>query len=336
MARDDDLTPFARAGPEPGSTPMSMPKVLYIMGKGRIGSTLLNNVLGQLEGFFAIGELGHLWDRGLIQGKRCGCGLPVPDCPVWSVVGARALAGDHGILTPETVLAWQRRVLEWRGVPRMLRQTPRASYSWDALGGYIDATRRVYAALGEVTGARWVVESTKLPAAPVPLGLMAGVDGYVVHLVRDPRAVVHSWKRTRRWDPEDHEEMPRFGATYTTASWWMRNLLSEVVRRRRGPSTSLLVRYEDFVDDPKKTIASVLELIGEAIPDLSWLDEAELQLATHSVGGNPLRLDPRPLALQRDEAWRTEQPLRDRLVATVFATPFLQRYGYAGIGRRAK
>ena len=52
-------------------------KVLFLAGKGRSGGTLLASLLGQLPGFFNIGELNRLWDWGLVSNYRCGCGLPV-------------------------------------------------------------------------------------------------------------------------------------------------------------------------------------------------------------------------------------------------------------------
>src|SRR6266498_4080255 len=65
-------------------------KVLYIAGAGRSGSTLLDGVLGQLDGFFAAGELRYLWERGLQESRLCGCGVAVRDCPTWRAVLASA------------------------------------------------------------------------------------------------------------------------------------------------------------------------------------------------------------------------------------------------------
>jgi hypothetical protein len=59
-------------------------RILYIAGAGRSGSTLLANILGQVEGFFTAGELISIWERGLIQDRFCGCGVPFHDCEVWT------------------------------------------------------------------------------------------------------------------------------------------------------------------------------------------------------------------------------------------------------------
>ena len=66
--------------------------VLYIAGTGRSGSTLLASILGEVEGVFAAGEVRYLWQRGLAERRLCGCGVPVRDCPVWTV-GELYIAG---------------------------------------------------------------------------------------------------------------------------------------------------------------------------------------------------------------------------------------------------
>jgi len=61
-------------------------KVLYITGWGRSGSTILDNIMGQIDGFFSVGELRYIWDRNLIENRLCGCGVPLEECPIWSQI----------------------------------------------------------------------------------------------------------------------------------------------------------------------------------------------------------------------------------------------------------
>src|ERR1700722_7728096 len=77
------------------------PLVVYLAGTGRSGSTVLANILGEVDGVFAAGELRYLWQRGLKEGRLCGCGLPVRESPVWS----RVLAMAGGLDDPERVAA---------------------------------------------------------------------------------------------------------------------------------------------------------------------------------------------------------------------------------------
>ena len=67
--------------------------MLSIVGPGRSGTTVLAGILGEADGVVDVGELRWLWQRGLLERRSCGCGLPVAECPVWSSVVARVLAG---------------------------------------------------------------------------------------------------------------------------------------------------------------------------------------------------------------------------------------------------
>ncbi len=68
-------------------------KVLYFAGSGRSGTTIINNIIGQLDGAFAAGELRFLWDRGVVENRLCGCGRPFHDCPTWTTVMKTAFPG---------------------------------------------------------------------------------------------------------------------------------------------------------------------------------------------------------------------------------------------------
>src|SRR5204863_2882855 len=205
-------------------------KVLFLAGKGRSGGTLLASLLGQLPGFFNIGELNRLWDWGLVSNFRCGCGLPVQECPTWHAIleaADESLAGT-GIppLTTARIDLAQHEVVRWPRLLRLLRARPSTRSRWEALDRYTTASSAVYRAIAHVTGARVVVDSSRLPIEPVALGLVPGVDVRVAQLVRDPRAVVYSWKRSRVLTDREHdEEMARFSATFSTTSWVARNFV---------------------------------------------------------------------------------------------------------------
>ena len=67
--------------------------MLYVGGLGRSGSTLIERLIGQVPGACAVGELVHLWERGVTDDERCGCGEPFRQCPFWQQVGKAAFGG---------------------------------------------------------------------------------------------------------------------------------------------------------------------------------------------------------------------------------------------------
>lgn len=66
----------------------ALPRAVCIVGWGRSGSTLLDRMLGRLEGTVSVGEFHQLWVAGLVEDRLRGCRLPFSKCPFfWQEVG---------------------------------------------------------------------------------------------------------------------------------------------------------------------------------------------------------------------------------------------------------
>src|SRR5215471_1503195 len=93
-------------------------RVVYLGGLGRSGSTLVERLLGELPGVCAVGEVVHLWERGVVEGERCGCGLAFADCGFWAKVGQAAFGGwDSDCAARSTAPATSRGSLPGRCPP---------------------------------------------------------------------------------------------------------------------------------------------------------------------------------------------------------------------------
>ena len=71
--------------------------VLFIAGPGRSGSTLLDLLLGQIDGFCSTGEMRYIWERGFAQNQLCGCGKPFRECEFWTQVVKEAFGGFENV-----------------------------------------------------------------------------------------------------------------------------------------------------------------------------------------------------------------------------------------------
>ena len=60
--------------------------VLFVAGFGRNGGTLLDRVLGSVDGFCSLGEFRFVWQKGVVRNELCNCGVPFRDCPFWTAV----------------------------------------------------------------------------------------------------------------------------------------------------------------------------------------------------------------------------------------------------------
>jgi hypothetical protein len=297
-----------------------MVQVVFIVGKGRSGSTLLDQMLGSTQGWFSAGELFRLWDWGVRDHVACACGAPVPRCPVWSAVLAEVGIGSGDV---DEVLSWRDDALTWRSAPRVLvgRPGPEAR-AWNALMG------RTYGAIRAATGAEVVVDSSKWPTNPGILGTVGGIDPHVVHLVRDPRAVAHSWRRRKRFQDRD-AEMPRFSAASSALSWDAKNLAALATRRRRTASSWTTVRYEDLAAAPAETLDTILAACSRGSDRRPRLERGELVVGElHTIGGNPSKGANTHLSISADHEWRSGISPRTEAITTFLCAPLMWRFGY--------
>ena len=61
-------------------------RTIFVIGKGRSGSTLVGDFLGSLPGVFHTGELNKMWEYSLVGDHSCACGAKLDQCPVWSEI----------------------------------------------------------------------------------------------------------------------------------------------------------------------------------------------------------------------------------------------------------
>lgn len=297
-------------------------KVLYVLGRGRSGSTIFGNVLGELDGFFCGGEIRFLWDPVVVRSSSCACGSVIFECEVWSQVLAQLRDVDV-----TEVARWQHEIVKEHNTVRLLRH--RAGRRWTALESYAAVMQRLYAALAGVTGARVIVDTSKRPSYAAFLATLDEFDPYYVHLVREPHASAYSWRSRKYASALGDREVTRRTALDATLRWDLLNLGSEAVLRRAGAGRALRLRYEDFVAQPRATVEQARRLLGETSARSPFVDDRTVTLGVnHSIAGNPSRFSTGTLVLEDRSDWREGQSRIDRWITTAVAFPFLHRYGY--------
>ena len=280
-------------------------RVLLIAGLGHSGSTLLGALLGQLDGFFFVGELKST-ARAFEGGQRCGCGEPLSECPTWRGILAAAF-GDRGSVSE---LQFDNSSARALGILRQHR-----SGTHPCAGAFA----AVFRAIAETTGSRVVVDSSKWPGYAYFLGGLENADLALVHLVRDPRGVAHSRrKHTARLGE------PGLGPARSAMQWNVWNPVVEALGRRVA---YLRLRYEDFVNAPEDAVRKIAALVGEAPLRLPFTAIGEARLEpTHSVTGNRTRFDTGTVPIELDDGWRREGASNGAVGALTW--PLRLRYGY--------
>lgn len=301
-------------------------KVLYIAGYGRSGSTILGNILGGIEGFFHGGELNFIWEHNLIENRLCGCGAPFDECEVWSSVFERAFGGISGVDARE-VVRLQASGTRTRHIPLMLLPQGRRLLA-GRLEKYMARLERLYRAIQGSTESRVIVDSSKLPSYGYVLGMVPGIELYVVHLMRDPRAAAYSWLKEPRPDTNQHVYMNQVNTAKSSLLWDTWNLSSEALWKESS-GRYIRLRYEDFVAEPRRAVKEILGMLHEDADRLPFTDGREVELGVgHTVAGNPNRFQSGLVRLRPDDEWAFRMRPRDRMLVTLLTLPLLARYGY--------
>ena len=310
--------------------------LLAIAGSGMSGSTLLCRMLGELPGFFSVGEVGRIWDKGLGEDVECSCGRPFSACPFWTAVGHEAFGGWDQLdpmgcrrLASRITLGHSRfphpfalpLVLAPRASPRFRRD----------LRAYAELLDRLYDGVRRVTNADVIVDSMKIPAHIYLLATQDRFPARFIQLVRDPRGVAFSnTKRIPRQGSRPDKPMRVIRSPRTAATKWLWfNLSFDLLRALGHPLVRL--RYEDLVRDPEAVLRACAAHVGRALTpdDLGSVHGSTVHLTPgHLVAGNRMRHVRGEIELRLDEAWRRDLAPSDRRTVERITFPIRRRYGY--------
>lgn len=295
-----------------------IPRVLYITGWTRSGSTLLGNVLGELPGVLHVGEMHYLWKNGILgmgTNSTCGCGDHLRDCSMWSAIltDSAVIGGD-----PHSVLALQSKTVRTRHTVRRLLEARTGSVRAAKLLG--DRIAGIYRHLSRMEGQRLIVDSSKFPAEAALLLGRSDIEVKVIHIVRDPRATAFSYGKSKSY-------IESMSPAICSGYWTAFNLASEAVGYCY-PDRYLRVRYEDICADPPNELTRLLRFAG--LPDsVPLIEGRHVDLGVnHTVTGNPDRFSVGRVGIRSDRQWINELHSGAKAAATAPALPLLHRYGY--------
>lgn len=307
------------------------PLVLYIAGSGRSGSTLLERLLGQLEGVATLGEVHHMWIRAIDKDEQCGCTCSFSHCPFWTRVGQIAFGGWQNVSTEEVE---RLKSLVDRQRYQPLTASPLTSRAMSAkIDNYTKYYSAVYKAVHETTGARIIVDSGKHPSLALALTHRNDIDLRVVHLVRDSRGVSYSWgKAVHRPEATSEEDsmMQQYSPLVSSILWISTNLAAEALRFRGVPRYRM--RYEELVSEPQLALDKMFKSLDLPSGEILPIDEqGTIELSpNHSAAGNPMRFKVGTTTLRPDAEWRTKMKVQDRRLVSALTAPLRYWYGYTG------
>jgi hypothetical protein len=306
-----------------------MTKVVYIMGHGYSGSTLLTFLLGSHPQVATIGELG-IAPRAKTTPEEyfCSCHKPILDCLFWQRVTREMAERGHEFDIWESELefrAHDRRLADvvLRAVQRgplletargaALRVLPGARQELSRVLGRIKALTEVVTGIKECDT---FLDSSKRPERATFMRRFGDFDEMrVIHLVRDGRAVSWSNMKNLQVGPEE-----------AALSWLADNHGSEHARRFFPDDCWMTLRYEDLCSDPQGTLEKVYGFMG--VPAKNGLND--FRSVDHHIIGNRMRLSATS-EIRLDESWKQALSPEQRSSIERRVGTLNRRYGYGDL-----
>lgn len=277
-------------------------KVVYIASSAHSGSTLLDLMLNAHSSAVTVGEIKQL-PRYIAHDKvdkRCTCGAAsVMECPFWTKVDA---------------------VVRERSGGRSLTELNIDTYS-DMEGCRRD-NRLLFEAVGAVSGAEFVVDSSKETRRLEMLLQTPGLEILPIFLVRNPKGQILSVTRSGQ------RKQRKFGtlAAHIGNYSYQNARIHRILRNR----PHFRVRYEELVQNTTGVLTSLMQWIGVSYePQQRHFSDHE----RHNVGGNRMRRKSSN-DLRLDESWRRDLSFLQKVAIDIGTIP--GRYPFLRLRGRAE
>jgi Sulfotransferase family len=275
--------------------------LLYILGSGRCGSTLLDLLLNGHSQILGLGEVSTLNQvfKPLLTSDRMTQKFSQSYIPFWEEV-KRRYETVFGASFEQMDLSHPR----WRTIPLLQAED---------VERWAKPNEVLLSCIHELSGAKILTDASKVSQRLYLLHRSGLFNIKVIHLVRDGRAVTNSY-------------IQRYASFAGGLRLWITTALSSFYLRHKFKRTDWLqVRYEEFVIKPEDTLKDICTFLG------ANFEPGMLAYRTSpyfGVGGNPLVKNREDEQILLDERWKRDLGFKHRLIFALTAGWLNKLYGY--------
>ncbi len=281
-------------------------KIIYLLGSGHCGSTLLDLIMDGHSKIVGVGELENV----PLKAKRwqyikCACGQSVAECEFWSRVLAN-VSQNSSLKACQSKFSFLLNRKNFFSADKNSEKQPISRQVYSALN------KQIYQKIKEISGKEIVFDSSKRPDRAELLALDLDFEIIIIHLVRDGRGVAYSYYR-------------KYGSFLRSAlRWVLTNVKIEIFKRRHKNLKQLTLRYENFTHQPEQVLEEIL----------NWLEldfEPEIlsfrNFVHHQATGNRLRLS-KIDKIKEDLSWQENLSKKQLIVFQLLFGWLNKFYGY--------
>lgn len=242
-----------------------MKNIIFIMGAGRSGTTLLSRMLGSVDGLINVGEALKYLHNQDFQNRNipCGCGKTIAECEYWQNVLKK--------LNLENI-SEKNRALQAGSFIKLL-----LGISTNKLMEITEDYKIFFSILNN--GESIIVDASKSPSIALILKKQNDYPVTILHLIRNPIDVIASWR-------ESNDYLKKKSFTTAYLAWLSRNIRAILLK---SIYPTIVIDFKDLVNNPVK----VFKKIGmDTKLNEIFIDQENISLSQqHSIAGNPVKLN---------------------------------------------
>lgn len=304
---------------------MDNTKLIYIMGRGHSGSTLLDVVLGNSKDIESVGELVSAMSR--IEKEICSCKEKMTRCPYWTSI----LSNFNNKYSDKSFKSLCFQSVK-QGNIKIFFKTLFFKRKYVKL---VDGSFDFFKEVSLISKKKFIVDSSKEHTRGL---LFSRSDrAHLIHIVRRPdrilsstyfRAINGEQVKFLRFKFQPKNKIALFLYILTmSVSWSIGNFLAEITKLV-ARNKVLLIRYEDFITQPKDTLIKIQNQFKIDLSDLIYkLEQKELLYIGHNVGGNRFRFQ-ESFTIEPQKSTQRKLPSFFKGMTILINLPFMLYYGY--------
>lgn len=272
--------------------------LVYLLGAGRSGTTLLATVMNRFPEVQTLGEM-HQFLEHIKFNKPCSCGAALEDCSFWSPI-LRKLDVDEKYIDQALLISGR---YEAHG------QLPKLVVLKDIRSEYNAVQELIFGAIRTQVAKEYLLDSSKYIARYLRFRRNNRFKVKGIYMVRDVRGVIHSFSK--------QVQTPK-GPLATILYYSIINFFGQLVCWT--DPCILKLRYEDLVEDTAGSLRRIAtHLSGEETGEIT---DAGYYDIPHIIGGNRLKAN-KTLEIKKDDAWKRNMPRGRQMIYYLLAAPFM-------------
>lgn len=250
------------------------PLILYIMGTGRSGTTMLEILLSADDEVCGVGELTHIFRDGFEGGKTCACGQAFSQCAFWGRIQQQLSYPFRQVLQFSDLF----NRIDWhKGFLTILFHT----LSKEEIKAYARINNELYTACADVSGSGVIVDSSKYPARALMLSRQYGSAVKIICLTRSAEGILNAFQKTDVEQPSKSPLAVLFYYIYVLICCRIVAIVTKNVH---------FISFEDLSAFPLETIKSIENFTGISFVESKKRIKQNLAFTPgHIITGNRLK-----------------------------------------------